>query len=171
MKNLLILGSSEVSEMVGVSVPLLNKYVARARYGIVASVRSGRTGRGRERLFGEDDVYGIALVHLLFESGLRSDVIQRTVNQVCSKKLNSKANDAARRIMEQDADSLVICRDPRTGVAGKGAELGGPKLPEQTTELYDAKRVAQIATPETGSILIVRVGKVLKELRTKLGGM
>jgi hypothetical protein len=118
-------------------------------------------------LFGEEDVYGIALVHLLFESGLRSDVIQRVLNQIC-KKLDSEANDAARRIMERDADVVVVCREPRTGASGNRT---GPTLPAQTTALYGAKDVAQIATPQTGSILIIRVGKVLKELHTKLGGM
>jgi hypothetical protein len=169
MEKLIILGTSEVAEIVGVSVPLLSKYAQRGRYGITASMRPGRTGRGKERLFGVEDVYGIALVHLLFESGLRSEVIQWVVNQICFKKLGSKANDAARRIMEEDKDLIVVLRQPRTGA--NRPESGDAKLPEQETELYSVKDVAKIAIPQTGSILIIRVGEILKELRTKLGGM
>ena len=109
-------GSTDVAELVGIQPTLVNKFIEREQYGVAASVQSG--GRRKEkRIFSEQDVYGIALVHWLFESGLRSDAIQFVLNQICGGRLRSSANDAASKVLHDASAMLVVTREPRTGYA------------------------------------------------------
>jgi hypothetical protein len=154
--------STEVATAVGIQPILLNKFLERHKYGIQASVRSG-IGRGRRRNFSEDDVFGIALVWWLFESGLRTKVIQFVLNQICRGKLNSRANDAARILVERETELLVVEREPRTG-AEQGAEH-----PEQRVRLMDADRItSEIKVLETGSLLVLPVGHLYARLKTEM---
>ena len=109
-----LFGSMDVARLVGIQPALINKFIERHQYGIAASVQTGE--RGKERRFGEQDVYGIALVYWLFESGLRSDSIQFVLNQICDRHLDSKANDAAAKLLGRKAEVLVVSRQPRTGM-------------------------------------------------------
>jgi hypothetical protein len=162
MEKVIVLGSTEVASLVGIQATLLNKFVERKQYGIEASIRQAGGGRGKERLFGEADVYGIALVHWLFESGLRSDVIQRALNQLCGSRLDSTTNDAAEALIKQEADMLVVTRQPRSS--------GSAKLPPQTTRMCDAGEAAQLVRGTTGSSLVLPIGNLFKGLRKELGG-
>jgi hypothetical protein len=159
--RVIVLGSTGVADLVGIQATLLNKFVERKQYGIEASIRQPG-GRGKERLFGEEDVYGIALVHWLFESGLRSQVIQRVLNQICGRKLDSKANDATARLLELKTEAVAIIRQVRAA--------GNAKEPEQTTRLCDLGQAAQLVRDGTGSVLIIPVGKQFASLRKELGG-
>ena len=103
--------STEVSELVGIGPVLLNKFVERGMYGIRPSVRSGK-GRGGRRLFSPDDVLGIALVWWLFESGLRSNVIQVVLDQICETK-SAGADQAAKRLMLRKIQIVRILTRPR----------------------------------------------------------
>src|SRR5215469_5367253 len=97
MPQLSTYDSSEVSKLVGIGPILLNRFVERGMYGIRPSVRSGK-GRGGRRLFSPDDVFGIALVWWLFESGLRSNVIQIVLDKICDAKTGG-ADQAAKKLI------------------------------------------------------------------------
>ena len=65
--------ASDICErLVGITPIHLQNFVSRGAYGLRASVQSGKV-RAQRRLFSREDVFGIALVWLLFESGLRGD--------------------------------------------------------------------------------------------------
>lgn len=151
--------TAEVTEIVGIPLILLNKFVERGQYGVQASVRAGK-GRGSRRLFSKDDLFGIALVWWLFESGLRTKVIQFVLNQICGRKLNSKANDAARVLNEREADLLLVERTPRTE-AKEGATR-----PVQRVVLADAEQATeQIKQLGTWTLLALPVRNLYSRLK------
>jgi hypothetical protein len=112
MPAIMTFDSNEVCDLVGIRHLLLNKFVERKTYGIQPSVRSGK-GRGGRRLFSPDDVFGIALVWWLFESGLRSNVIQVVVDGVCQAK-NAPAEQAAKSLIEKKIQTVRVQTEPRT---------------------------------------------------------
>src|SRR5882757_6215089 len=67
--------SSDVTKLLGITPVYLNALVHRKLYGIAASI-SDRHGEIKVRIFSEEDVFGIALVWTLFESGLRPQSIR-----------------------------------------------------------------------------------------------
>src|SRR5438045_5990790 len=99
----------DIARLVGIQPSLLNKFIQRGKYGIEASVQPGK-GQGKQRFFGEADLYGIALVYWLFESGLRSETIQYVLNQVCGGRRGSKASDAASKVPRGIDTMLVVTR-------------------------------------------------------------
>ena len=111
MPAFLTFDSNEVCELVGIGPLLLNKFVERKTYGIQPSVRSGK-GRGGRRLFSPDDVFGIALVWWLFESGLRSNVIQTVLDGICQAK-SVRADQAAKRLMEKKIQTVRVQTQPK----------------------------------------------------------
>jgi DNA-binding transcriptional MerR regulator len=111
MPAFLTFDSNEVCELVGIGPLLLNKFVERKTYGIQPSVRRGK-GRGGRRLFSPDDVFGIALIWWFFESGLRSNVIQVVVDEICQAK-NSRADQAAKRLIEKKIQVVRVQTQPR----------------------------------------------------------
>ena len=78
-----------VERLVGITPLYLQNFVQRGSYGIRASVKPGKV-RVQRRLFSRDDVFGIALVWLLFESGLRGDPIARALNDIAGTKKASR---------------------------------------------------------------------------------
>lgn len=161
MKKTIVLGSMDVARLVGIQPTLLNKFIERKQYGIEASVRPGK-GRGKERLFSQEDVFGVALVYWLFESGLRSDSIQFVLNQICDRSLNSSANDAASRLLDRKAEVLAVTRQPRISYA---------EHPEQTTQSCDMARAVQLVRgASTRSVLVIPVGSLFASLRKAMGG-
>lgn len=147
------LGVTDLAVLVGIQPIQLNKFIERKKYGIV---QPGR-GRGQERRFSEDDVFGIALVWWLFESGLRSDTIQFVLNQICGGRLNSKANDAAKLLLNGRVERLVVTREPR---------LVAAKHPRQQTHLHNLAQASQIAREtSTASVLVIPVGNLLARLQ------
>jgi len=111
MPAFLTFDSNEVCELVGIGPLLLNKFVERKTYGIQPSVRRGK-GRGGRRLFSLDDVFGIALVWWLFESGLRSNVIQSVLDEIYQAK-NARADQAAKRLNEKKVQTVLVQTQPR----------------------------------------------------------
>jgi hypothetical protein len=111
MPVFLTFDSNEVCELVGIGPLLLNKFVERKTYGIQPSVRTGK-GRGGRRLFSPDDVFGVAFVWWLFESGLRSNVIQLVLDQICKAK-NARADQAAKRLIERKIQTVRVQIQPR----------------------------------------------------------
>lgn len=154
-------GIIDLARLVGIQPTLLNKFIQRGKYGITASVQPGQ-GQGRERRFGEEDVFGIALVYWLFESGLRSESIQYVLNQICGGKLNSRAADAASVILGRPTDMLVINRTRRTGYE---------KRPAQKTRVVGtAEAVRLVQETTTDSVLVLPVGHLFADLREKMAG-
>jgi hypothetical protein len=149
-------GIMDLARLVGIQPALLNKFIQRGKYGIAASVQPGK-GQGRERRFGEKDVYGIALVYWLFESGLRSESIQYVLNQICDGKLRSGANDAASNVLRRTNNMLAISREPRRGYE---------KHPAQKTRLVDTTEASRLVRENsTASVLIIPVGSLFASLR------
>ena|SRR5712691_11334597 len=111
MPAFLTYDSNEVCELVGIGPLLLNKFVERGTYGIRPSVRSGK-GRGGRRLFSPDDALGIALVWWLFESGLRSGVIQVVLDEIC-RPTKGVASAAAKKLVGQHIKTVRIRTQPR----------------------------------------------------------
>ena len=151
-------GSMDVAGLVGIQPTLVNKFIEREQYGVAASVQSG--GRGKERIFSEKDVYGIALVHWLFDSGLRTEAIQFVLNQICGGRLDSRANDAAAVLVAREPEVLAITREPRTGYA---------KHPEQKTYLCDMRQAVQLVhEAATRNVLVIPVANLSAALRARL---
>jgi hypothetical protein len=111
-KDYRAVNASDITErLVGITPVYLQNFVQRGSYGIRASVKSGQV-RVQRRSFSADDVFGIALVWLLFESGLRSDPISRILNDIAGTK-KANANLAAKTLLESRTEYLRIVREPR----------------------------------------------------------
>jgi hypothetical protein len=154
-------GVMDIARLVGIQPTLLNKFIQRGKYGIRASASTEtRPRRGKERHFAREDVYGIALVYWLFESGLRSEAIQYVLNQICNGRLHSHARDAASKVPRRPNDMLVIAREPRMGYA---------KYPAQSVDFLDARFVAAIVNEnQTGLYLVIPVGRLYASLREQM---
>lgn len=129
MPQFLTFDSSEVCELVGIGPLLLNKFVERRTYGIQPSVRSGK-GRGGRRLFSPDDVFGIAFVWWLFESGLRSGVIENILDQIC-KPAKGIASETGKRLVERKIQKARVRMEPR----GLHSGSRKPNKPDLTPDL------------------------------------
>lgn len=140
--------TQQVLQIVGIRAFYLNRFVERSQYGIAPSVRSG-SGRGSRRLFSSDDIDGIALVWWLFESGLRSRAIEYVLNQVCGGKLNSKANDAAKILIDDGWEILVVRRWPRESTDA------GREYPKQEVFRVDSRKAAQLVNENQNTSLLV----------------
>jgi hypothetical protein len=152
-------GIMDIARLVGIQPTLLNKFIQRGKYGIAASVQEGK-GHGKERLFGEKDVYGIALVYWLFESGLRSESIQYVLNQICGGQLGSSADDAASAVLRRTGEILAISRKPRSGYE---------KYPAQTTRQLDTAEAARVVQENANaSILVIPVRRLFASLKDKM---
>jgi hypothetical protein len=108
-------------------------------------------------------VYGITLVWLLFESGLRGDPIARILNEVAgTKKLD--ANKAAEALLENQTDYLLVFRTPRR------PSKSIPKKPEQrvemTTEQALSRHLKENQTDK--NVLIIPVGNKFADVRNRL---
>lgn len=159
-----IFETGELTKLVGVKPIYLNKFIERGVYGIKPSIRPGKK-RERRRLFSRHDVFGVALVWWLFESGLRSGAIRFVLNQIC-KVRNAPANQAARKLLDRKAELLAIKREPRS------VEEQEAEYPEQRVEVVDHSRVpALLSARPTGSILLIPVGNLFATLMEKIESM
>jgi MerR HTH family regulatory protein len=155
--------SSEVSKLVGIGSLLLNKFVERGSYGIQPSIRPGK-GRGGRRLFSPDDVLGIALVWWLFESGLRSGVIQEVLNGICAPSKGA-ANEAAKKLMKRNTLTLKLRFTPRRTHPGL-------KVPRLLVQLIteDKLNVATGSAVDMGIHVGILFGNLIEEMK-KLTGL
>lgn len=148
------LESSEVAEMVGITPIYLNKFIERKHYGIKPSAR-WRKGRGGVRWFNADDVFGIALVWSLFESGLRRLVIERVLYDLAK---TTEANAAAKVLRESRAEYLVIRREIRSA-ASKA------KRPQQVASGASFRGVTEwLEKADKESLLVLPVGRLWAKL-------
>ena len=99
----------------------------------------------------------------MFEAGLRTQVIHYVLNQICGGKLRSKANDAARLLIERGAKLLLVEREQRTDRAQ------ATEHPKQRVRLMDAIRVtSEIKALKTAAFLILPVGNLYSRLKANL---
>ncbi len=156
--------SADISErLVGITPVYLNNFLQRGLFGLTASVQAGKL-REKRRLFSREDVFGIALVWLLFESGLRTDLTIRVLKEIVgSDKTNANANRAAKKLLESKADYLVILRQPRTPTKTP------PDKPGQTVRVAGASEIAEmLGQYPTAELLLVPVGHKFDDVRKRM---
>jgi len=119
--------TADISErLVGITPVYLQNFLQRGSYGLRSSVSPGKV-RSKRRLFSREDVYGIALVWLLFESGLRGDPIARILKHIAGTK-KPDANKAANTLLENGTDYILVLRAPRR------PSKSIPHMPEQRVD-------------------------------------
>jgi len=158
--------SSDVTAIVGITPIYLNALVHRKLYGIAASI-SDQHSEMKIRIFSEEDVFGIALVWMLFESGLRTQSIREILLQVVETD-EPDANTAAEYLSRSEPAHLVIIREPSKSKKKKTANL----LVETTLtdNLVDVVENA-VAEHRTATILLVPVGARFAEIENKIKRM
>src|SRR5215472_18722315 len=104
--------SADICErLVGITPIYLNNFLQRGSFGLKPSIQGGKL-RSQRRQFSREDVYGFALVWLLFETGLRTDPIARILKQIVDTP-KANANLAAKKLLEVKAEFLAVLRQPR----------------------------------------------------------
>ena len=153
--------SGDLTErLVGITPIYLNQFIQRGMYGIRASVRAGSL-REQRRKFSKDDVFGIALVWLLFESGLRSDPIHRILNDL-GKTKTADANRTAQALLRSGAEYLVIIRHPRR-------PREPLKKPEQRVVTCAQSKLGElVAKNADASITAIPVGSKFADIQKRL---
>jgi len=152
--------STDLTRVIGIPPIQLNKFVERGQYGLRASIRTGR-GRGRRRLFSAEDVFGVALVWWLSESGLRSPTIARVLADIRKRK-GGTANEAAKELLDFGAEALLIARKPRTQAYAVKQERRTP----QTVDILREPDVFAMMQRDTGpSTILLRVGNLFASLK------
>lgn len=154
-------GSSEVTDLlVGITPIYLNTFVQRKLYGLKKpEVREGERG-DKQRVFSEADVFGIALVWMLFESGLRSDPIRRILKVLAGTKKDD-AVLAAKALLKSEAEYILVVREPRRP---KGKTEVDPKISSVAkTDLGPA-----IANNPTANLLMIPVGQKFEDIRKRM---
>jgi hypothetical protein len=156
--------SSHVAEIVGITPTYLNALVHRKLYGISASI-SDRHGVIKFRFFSEEDVFAIALVWTLFESGLRTESI-RSVLYGLADTDEPDANAAVEFLARSEIDYLGIIREPSKGKAS-------PKIRvEPTTNEYLNTLVKEcVERHPTANIVLVPVGQKFADISKKMNVM
>jgi hypothetical protein len=165
--------TADVSErLVGITPVYLQNFLQRASYGVRSSVSPGKV-RSQRRLFSREDVYGIALVWLLFESGMRGDAIGHVLTHIAETK-KPDANKAANTLLENCTDYILILRAPRR------PSKSIPNKPEQRVEMVTEEALSMYLFtkgPEEGdenfitndqNILIIPVGDKFADVRKRL---
>ena len=103
-------------------------------------------------------MFGIALVWLLFESGLRNDPIARVLNDIAGTK-KANANLAAKTLLKSESDYLLIGRKPR------GPTKNPQDKPEQRVKAIEQSEIARaIGHDITADLLIIPVGPKFEDI-------
>lgn len=153
--------SDLVERLVGITPLYLQNFAQRGSYGIRASVKPGKV-RSQRRLFSRDDVFGIALVWLLFEAGLRGEPLARVLNEITKTK-KANANLAAKKLLESQTDYLLIVRQPR------GPTKTPKDKPEQMVKPIKQSELTEAIVQEpTADLLIIPVGAKFEDIRNRM---
>lgn len=157
-----IFTSPDVVELVGITPIHLNALVHRKLYGIKPSV----SGRGRKvRVFDEDDVFGIAFVWILFESGLRTQEIRSILSHLVGSRKADARYTAKGWFQIPNAEYLVVIRDPSNPKRNERLDIG-------TAHQYELAGI--IEKSRTASVLAIPIGArfadIKERIETKCGG-
>jgi hypothetical protein len=152
--------TADITErLVGIPLIYLNNFLQRRSYSLAPSVETGKV-RAKRRLFSQADVYGIALVWLLFESGLRTQAIRRILNELTNTK-KANANRTAQQLRESEAESIIVLREPR------GPK--GPARPEPRVQTSSSADIAKmVADNPTANVLIVPIRLKFEDIKKRL---
>jgi len=159
--------SADITErLVGISPIYLNKFLLDKTYGLTASIREGKVRKKRgHRLFSREDIFAIALVWILFESGLRTDPIRRVLKDIAGTK-KADATIAAKKLLDSSADYLIVIRAPRGPGRQKKEEEDKPDQ-----EVRTVTKSALAATFEQrgpASVLAIPVGQKFADVKKRL---
>lgn len=146
--------------LVGITPVYLQNFLQRGSYGLRSSVSPGKV-RSQRRLFSVDDVYGIALVWELFESGLRGDPIARILKDVGGTK-EADANKAAAKLLTNKSDYLLIFRTPRR------PSKSIPKMPDQRIVPVTEEEFNRMVNSGIRGGQIIAVGEKFADVRKRL---
>lgn len=156
--------TSEVSAIVGVKPFYLNKFIEREHYGIRPSIRTGK-GRGSRRRFSEDDVYGIALIWLLFTTGLRKKTIEGVLDEIGEGE-HLTASQAAKRLRECEAQLLILRHEPDEHLESED-ELPGLRV---KVEVLKGRHMEFDIDVDFGT-QVYSVGLLFKNVAEKIAGL
>lgn len=161
--SLIQFDSADVSErLVGITPTYLNNFVQRGLFGLKASVQSGQV-RAKRRLFSREDVFGIALVWLLFESGLRTDPIIRVLKDIARTK-TPNANLAAKKLLDSNAEFLLICRQAR-----RPSKIPTER-PNQTVQSVPRSQLAELLDEHSEqNVLVIPIGAKFSDIANRIG--
>lgn len=154
--------AADIAErLVGITPIYLQNFVSRGLYDLRASVKPGKV-RAQRRLFSRDDVFGIALVWLLFESGLRSEPLARVLNDIAGTR-KANANLAAKKLLESSTQYVLIGRTPR------GPSKSIPEKPGQIVKLAAQLELARAAEEHSISdLIVIPVGQKFDDIRKRM---
>jgi hypothetical protein len=158
-RRALELDAADIAELlVGITPIYLQNFVSRGLHGLRASVKP----RTQRRLFSRADVFGIGLVWLLCESGLRRDPIDKILSDIARTK-KPNANLAAKKLLESQAEYVVIVRQPR------GPTKTPAKNPVQETKIVSHSEWRKIrAQNPTGVEMVIPVGHKFRDIEKRL---
>jgi hypothetical protein len=147
--------------LVGITPVYLQNFLQRESYGLRSSVSPGKV-RSQRRLFSLEDVYGIALVWELFESGLRAEPVEQILRDVAGTK-KADANKAAAKLLENRTAYLLLfrrSRRPSKSIA---------KAPIQRVEAHTEDDFARFLKkwPHEGG-QVIAVGEKFADVRKRL---
>jgi hypothetical protein len=146
--------------LVGISPIYLQNLVSRGSYGLRASVVRGKV-RAQRRLFSHEDVFGIALVWLLFESGLRGKPIARVLSDVAGTK-KANANFAAKKLLQAKSEYLLIIRKPR------GPTKNPSDKPAQEIRVVNQAEASGPRPWNQGIDLLIPVGHKFRDIERRM---
>lgn len=157
-----IFTSQDVIELVGVTPVHLNALVHRKLYGIKPSI----SGPGRKvRVFDEHDLFGIAFVWILFESGLRTEEIRSILTNLAGNRSADARYTAKRWFETPGADYLIVMRDPGNANHESRLDVG-------TVHQYEISDI--IVRNPSASVLAIPIGprfaEIQERIKTKFGG-
>jgi len=147
--------------LVGITPVYLQNFLQRGSYGLRSSVRPGLV-RSQRRLFSREDVFGIALVWMLFEGGLRGDPLTRILNDIAETR-KANPNLAAQKLLESGAEYLVVVREPR-------APTKRPlEKPDQKVETVHQSGIAEIVRQNpSADLLVIPIGRKFEDIRKRM---
>jgi hypothetical protein len=161
LNELQIITTADVTDLlVGITPVYLNTFIHRKLYGLAKpEVRKGEKG-DKQRVFSEADVYAIALVWMLFESGLRTQAIRRIMNQLAGTKV-ANARITAEALRKSKAEYIVVVREPRKP---KGKTKPEPKISTAKTD----ELPAIVAGNATANVLLIPIGQKFEDIRKRI---
>lgn len=146
--------------LVGITPIYLQNFVSRGSYGLHASVVRGKV-RAQRRLFSHEDVLGIALVWLLFESGLRGEPIARVLNDIAGTK-KADANLAAKKLLQAKSEYLLILRKPR------GPTKNPSDKPAQEIRIISPKDASEPRIWKPAVEIVIPIGDKFRDIERRL---
>lgn len=123
---------------------------------------TSRTRQSHKKHLSVEDVYGIALVWELFESGLRAEPVEQILNDVARTK-KADANKAAAKLLENKTAYLLLfrrSRRPAKSIAKTPIQIVKP-VTEEEFATFLRKR------PHEGG-QVIAVGEKFADIRKRL---